>query len=51
MELAPQLRFKIYKSLLEYLIPEEKIEFKYLFLCRLYVREKYASGMKQSNGY
>ncbi|CAD8202658.1 unnamed protein product [Paramecium pentaurelia] len=42
MELAPQLRFKIYKSLLDYLVPEEKIDFKYLFLCRLYVNVKYA---------
>ncbi|CAK65034.1 unnamed protein product (macronuclear) [Paramecium tetraurelia] len=43
MELAPQLRFKIYKSILDYLLPEEKIDFKYLFLCRLYVKEKYVS--------
>ncbi|CAD8104959.1 unnamed protein product [Paramecium primaurelia] len=42
MELAPQHRFKIYKSLLDYLVPEEKIDFKYLFLCRLYVNAKYA---------
>ncbi|CAD8210435.1 unnamed protein product [Paramecium octaurelia] len=41
MELPPQLRFKIYKSILDYLIPEEKIDFKYLFLCRLYVQAKY----------
>lgn len=46
MELAPQIRFKIYKSLLDYLIPGEKIDYKYLLFCRLYVRNKYVGGTK-----
>ncbi|CAD8123887.1 unnamed protein product [Paramecium sonneborni] len=41
MELPPQIRFKIYRSVLDCLIPEEKIDFKYLFLCKLYISKTY----------